>query len=55
MLKSRALNRVENFHPLRGTIAISDEEILEAKWFSDPPENVLDFVREQVAEWESDN
>jgi len=55
MLKSRVLNRVENFHPPRGTIAISDEEILKAKWFSDPPENVLDFVREQVAEWESDN
>lgn len=38
-----------------GTIAIGDEEILEAKWFSEPPENVLDFVREEVAEWESDN
>jgi len=38
-----------------GTIAISDEEILDAEWFSEPPENVLDFVRVQVAEWESDN
>jgi len=27
-MKSRALNGVENFHPPRGTIAISDEEIL---------------------------
>jgi len=38
-----------------GTIVIGDEEILEAKWFSEPPENVLEFVWEQLAEWESDN
>lgn len=38
-----------------GTIDIGDEEILEATWFSEPPENVLDFIQEEVAQWESDN
>jgi ADP-ribose pyrophosphatase YjhB (NUDIX family) len=31
-----------------GSISISDEEVLEAKWFSELPENVLDFVEGTV-------
>ncbi|MFC7137815.1 NUDIX hydrolase [Halobaculum litoreum] len=36
-----------------GSISISDEEVLEAKWFSEPPENVLDLVEEHVSTWDS--
>ena len=38
-----------------GTISINDDEILEAKWLAQPPENILDFVQEQVAKWEDEN
>lgn len=37
-----------------GTIESSDEEILDAAWFSEPPENVLPFVQEEVAAWDAD-
>jgi ADP-ribose pyrophosphatase YjhB (NUDIX family) len=36
-----------------GSISIDDREVLEAKWFSEPPENVLDFVEEHVSRWDS--
>lgn len=36
-----------------GTISISDDEVLEAKWFSDLPEHVHDFVEEHVSTWDS--
>ena len=31
-----------------GEISMDDEEILEVEWFTELPDNVLDFVREQV-------
>ena len=36
-----------------GSISISDEEVVEAKWFSESPENVLDFVEKHVSTWGS--
>lgn len=38
-----------------GAISISDDEVLEAQWFGQAPENVLDFIREKVLKWENDN
>lgn len=35
-----------------GSISIDDEEVLEAKWFAEPPESVLDFVAEHVSTWD---
>lgn len=34
-----------------GSISVNDEEVLEAKWFSEPPEHVQEFVKEHVSEW----
>lgn len=31
-----------------GSIEISDEEVLEAKWFDDVPENAIEFVQQPV-------
>ena len=33
-----------------GTISIGDDEVLEARWFEERPEHLLDFVREYVLE-----
>jgi ADP-ribose pyrophosphatase YjhB (NUDIX family) len=35
----------------RGEITIGDEDIVKAKWFSEAPESVHDFLDEQVEEW----
>lgn len=36
-----------------GSISISDEEVVEAKWFSEPPDNVHEFVEEHLSKWDS--
>ncbi|MFC7073425.1 NUDIX hydrolase [Halovenus rubra] len=36
-----------------GEISISDDEILEARWFSESPDNVADFLEEKVRTWNS--
>ena len=35
-------------------VTISDEEILEARWFAEPPEVVHDFLEPQVHAWAED-
>ena len=37
-----------------GEITIGDGDILEAAWFSEPPEAVHDFIEEKVEEWNED-
>lgn len=39
----------------KGSISVSDDEIIEAKWFTEAPKNVADFIREKVEDWENDN
>ena len=34
-----------------GDISISDDEIMEAKWFSESPDNVAGFLEEKVESW----
>lgn len=36
-----------------GTISVNDDEVLEARWFSEPPGNVHDFVKEHISEWDN--
>lgn len=36
-----------------GESSISDDEIVEAKWFSESPDNVADFLEEKVRKWNS--
>jgi ADP-ribose pyrophosphatase YjhB (NUDIX family) len=36
-----------------GEITIGDEDILEAKWFAEPPEAVHDFIEGKVEEWDN--
>lgn len=36
----------------RGSISISDEEIVEAKWFSEPPDNVTEFLEKKIQTWD---
>jgi hypothetical protein len=36
-----------------GEISIGDEDILEAKWFAEPPEAVHDFIEGKVEEWDN--
>lgn len=38
-----------------GCISVRDEEVLEATWFTEPPENILDFVRDNIATWKNDH
>ncbi|WP_436925231.1 NUDIX hydrolase [Halosimplex amylolyticum] len=33
-------------------IDIGDDEIVEARWFAEPPDRVHDFLEEQVADWD---
>lgn len=32
-------------------LSVGDDEILEARWFADPPESVLDFLTPKVRQW----
>ncbi|MFB6112426.1 MAG: NUDIX hydrolase [Halobacteriaceae archaeon] len=34
-----------------GTIEISDDEVLEARWFAEPPDSLPALIDEQVADW----
>lgn len=34
-----------------GGLSVGDEEVLEAKWFAEPPDAVADFLEERVARW----
>lgn len=38
-----------------GEVTIGDGDILEAKWFAEPPEAVHDFIEGKVEEWDLDD
>ncbi|MFB6186119.1 MAG: NUDIX hydrolase [Halobacteriaceae archaeon] len=35
-----------------GSINISDDEVLEARWFTEPPDQFGDFLTEKINQWE---
>lgn len=38
-----------------GDLSSSDDEVLEATWFEQSPENIDDFIQANVSKWKTDN